>query len=514
MNDSATSKPSPLTRAAPAVGVLGGATLVALIAAMAWLSPRLAHGLNDRPITLYTALLFAAGAVFLAWLAALRSIHTDRRVLLGLILLGLLMRGAAWPSTPILESDYFRYLWDGAVTAEGRNPFEHPPTTDSLPAELTPLAERAGDVLPNVNHPTLRTIYPPVAQGAFSLAYHIDPFNPLAMRAVWLAFDALTALLIVLVLRELGRPRWWVAIWWANPLVVMQITNGLHMDVLPAMLVMLAVWCALRRWPIEAAGALGLAAGAKVWPALLLPLMLRGAGWRRGATGWVLFALIAGACAWPIAIAGLEDDSGLVAYTRHWHNNAGLYQLLHAGWFHLLQWTRALAIDPHGPARLTSAAVVAAIALGVAWRTPRDGAQRVGRALAVVAALFLLSPTQFPWYFVWVVPLLAVAPRWSLLVYAALWHGVAFAGVSTVDVLAVVAMGLLPGVVGHGLFNWAVRRLEVHVVSLAILLEPLGATTLAVLFLNRSVATVEAAGTLILLAGVGVGLPRARRRRA
>ena len=37
------------------------------------------------------------------------------------------------------------------------------------------------------------------------------------------------------------------------------------------------------------------------------------------------------------------------------------------------------------------------------------------RCLVIVAAAFLLSPTQFPWYFLWMAPLLAIGPNWALL---------------------------------------------------------------------------------------------------
>ena len=37
------------------------------------------------------------------------------------------------------------------------------------------------------------------------------------------------------------------------------------------------------------------------------------------------------------------------------------------------------------------------------------------RSLFIVAALFLISPTQFPWYYTWLLPLLAVVPKFSLI---------------------------------------------------------------------------------------------------
>ena len=38
-----------------------------------------------------------------------------------------------------------------------------------------------------------------------------------------------------------------------------------------------------------------------------------------------------------------------------------------------------------------------------------------GGVVAIVAALFLLSPTQFPWYYLWLLPLLVLAPNRALL---------------------------------------------------------------------------------------------------
>ena len=42
------------------------------------------------------------------------------------------------------------------------------------------------------------------------------------------------------------------------------------------------------------------------------------------------------------------------------------------------------------------------------------------RFLLVTAALFLLSPTQFPWYSLWMLPFLALHPKFSLLALSAL----------------------------------------------------------------------------------------------
>lgn len=76
--------------------------------------------------------------------------------------------------------------------------------------------------------------------------------------------------------------------------------------------------------------------------------------------------------------------------------------------------------------------------------------------------------------------------------------------------LAVLGCGLVPGLLGHGMLNWSVRHVPVHVVSLAILLEPVAATLLVVAVLGRVVTGTEIGGAAILLAGVGVGMWQGR----
>ncbi|MGC9261362.1 MAG: hypothetical protein ACP5I8_14950, partial [Phycisphaerae bacterium] len=39
-------------------------------------------------------------------------------------------------------------------------------------------------------------------------------------------------------------------------------------------------------------------------------------------------------------------------------------------------------------------------------------------SLFSVMLIFLLSPTEFPWYYTWMLPLLAIYPRISLLVWS------------------------------------------------------------------------------------------------
>jgi drug/metabolite transporter (DMT)-like permease len=136
-----------------------------------------------------------------------------------------------------------------------------------------------------------------------------------------------------------------------------------------------------------------------------------------------------------------------------------------------------------------SGAVTAAVYLAIGRHVHR----RLGDALPVEG------------YFV-CVNLVAAGALWVF----ALGRGSALApaGVEVWDYVAVVWLGVVPGIVGHGLLNWAVRRVPVHVVSLAVLLEPAGAAVVAWALLGEVPGGREVLGGVVLVAGVALGLPR------
>ena len=103
-----------------------------------------------------------------------------------------------------------------------------------------------------------------------------------------------------------------------------------------------------------------------------------------------------------------------------------------------------------------------------------------------------------------------------LLLTAALWLAPGTVGPSPVGPgaieaqqwVAVLWLGLVPGLVGHGLMNWSARYLPVHTVSIAVLLEPAGATLLAYLLLEQVVGPTELAGGALLVFSAWLGFER------
>ena len=402
-----------------------GILLAVLLGAVSAISPDLALELVNEtaPILTLVLLLMAAGSIYLVAVLLLKNAPLGKGQLVWIIALGLIMRLSMFGSTPILEDDHYRYMWDGAVLAHGFNPYGYSPqeilneSAAHTPVRLRQLAEESGHIAEKVNHPWLRTIYPPLTQAAFALAHIITPWSLKGWRILLLLLDGLTLYLLYLLLLRLNLPLSFLMIYWWNPLLVKEIYNSGHMEMVLLPLLVASLLFTIRERYLLASAALGLAVGAKFWPVLLVPVVWRSLlkDFKRLIPAFFLFTGIVVAMFLPIFLSGLDYRSGFAAYSKYWEMNDALFMLI--------LWAIQMGMDivhlNGGNAQEATRVVISAIlVLCILWivRRPEKGPEETGRRfLFVVSALFLLSPTQFSWYFLWILPFLALFPRLSLL---------------------------------------------------------------------------------------------------
>lgn len=401
-----------------------GLVLVACSAVLAVFSPSFGYAaeLIDMPILAYVSGYMLAGLLLFAVLFLLRRTQAEgwagrTNLLLWIVAAGLVMRLIQFAAEPVLEDDYQRYLWDGAVTAEGGNPYKYAPEKflDEYAEEepFKSLEEPGAQVLERINYPQYRTIYPPVTQAFFALAHKIYPFSLTAWRTVLLALDIGILGLIVFLLGVIGRPVIWCALYWWNPLVVKELFNSVHMEPVLMLFVLAGLALLVSQKTVAASAALAVAAGAKLWPVILMPLLLRSqlGSWPRLLLLAATFGAIAGVLFLPVVLSNLDSSSGFVAYAGRWQTNSAMFlgiEWLAGLWPFAWPATGLLARGIAGG--LLFASVIAIC------RLPIEGAEDVlRRAFWCCVALFLLSPSQFPWYFLWVAPFLPLFPLRGLL---------------------------------------------------------------------------------------------------
>ncbi len=411
-------------------------------AGMLVLAPALAdeRAMPVAAVSGFVALAVVAGVAWFAALGPLGRMAPRMGVVWAVAGFGLVARLAWLGPAPVLDSDWLRYLWDGGLAAQGGWPWGAAPA--GLDAAAFGAAAEA--VRGKMAFAGLRTIYPVTAQAAFVLAHWIAPWELAGLRLVMLAGEVGTVVLLVLALRRLGLPVMRAAWWWTCPLLPVVLVGGAHVDALLPGLLLGALLAALAGRGVATGVLLGLAAGVKVWPLLLAPVL--GRVLPRGAVvpAGLALAVSSAVVLVPLLATAWAGDAGLVAYARAWVAGNAPFA-----------WALALLGGEAEPGlRLALGLAGAGVALAVAVRAPGGEVVTAGRVLVVAAAVFYLSPTQFPWYVVWFMPFATLLGCRALLLPAALvpvywlsgplrvagYEAVFAHGVAAVPLLAVVAV--------------------------------------------------------------------------
>lgn len=313
---------------------------------------------------------------------------------------GLAARLLYLPLAPHFSDDIYRYLWDGWVQVQGVNPYAHSPADPALAHLRTAWHDL-------VNHPGVRTIYPPFAQVVFAALAYLGP-SVLLFKGAWIVLDLGVAWAVGRIAVRRGRdPALPSLLYLWCPLPVLEVAWSGHLDPLGTLPMLLAVLVAAR--PGSRGGRSSRTAGwltgtllagsaaVKFVPAAAVPALWRRAG-GRAVAAFLLAALLLSV---PYLDAGTDMLAGLTEYARRWSFHPGLHALL------------AEALGSVARAKWVGAAAVAAVSLETArrrWSLDRS-------LLWILGAGLLLSPTLHPWYVLWILPLAALrgSRGWILL---------------------------------------------------------------------------------------------------
>jgi len=429
-NDSINSKPSSTPKSNKSNFIIGlsGIILLLCFSLIVYISPDFSKSIAEvqKPVLFLVAILVFSGAVYLFTIFKTPRTDLKKNQLIWVIGIGIILRVLMLFSAPILEDDYYRYLWDGAVTANGINPYEYSPEEvlggTGIPTELSELAEESGELIHGINHPEVRTIYPPIAQAFFALSYWLDSWSLISWKLILIVFDLATLSLIFNALGILKLPSSYLIIYWWNPLLLKEIFNSAHLDVLVFPFVLSAIIMASQNRYIRSTVTLIIGMGIKLWPVFLLPILLRPiiSKPKELLSALVVAVISIGVLFLPIYLSGLDNSSGFIAYGQSWQNNDSAFRiliyiselsldLLHYETFHKYTVARFLVIA-------LIAIWIAYITLGKTFKNE----DLFKKSLLIIAFVFLISPTQFPWYYTWLIPFLAIKPRFSLLLLTAL----------------------------------------------------------------------------------------------
>lgn len=339
-------------------------------------------------------------------------------------------------SPPLLETDPFRYLWDGAVWSQGVNPYRYAPLEVRLyptgrtrhlydereSAELERLVELAREpemarLLETINHPGVPTVYPPLAQVVFRFSNGVAPGNLYMLKLLIAGVDLAVLWVLALLLRHLGRGEGWALVYGWCPLLFKEYAGSAHYDSLATLFLLASLLALLRGFRGRAGALLGMGFLGKIFPLMVLLVLPR----RYGRRGYGAAALVVLGGYLPFLLGGARIFEGTLVFGARWVRNASLYALARVPFLSWDQAPREIPLPALGdwtPAPIPLDSVLMAKVLLVpvgllglallAGRRAETDQEVVARAWAGLTLFWVLSPVGNPWYLGWVLPLAAL----------------------------------------------------------------------------------------------------------
>jgi len=315
---------------------------------------------------------------------------SQKKGLFLLLVVSLLPRLALLPAAP--SDDVNRYLWEGKLTELGVNPYQ-------AVADDPMYDQYHDEYWEALNHRDRPTAYPPLAMQVFRVVNGLA-YSPMSYKVVALLLDMLLIATLLALLRHYFLPQRWVLFYAFSPLSLLSYAAEGHFDIFMVLALALALLAHAKRWWGVCGAAVAVAVGVKIMAAVVVPLLL----WRSGRRGWLVAALV-----FFLPLVFYWESLGSVGHALFLFGSGGGFN----GPVHqLLSW---ILSPNYQLASMMVALLYIVCWLFAFWLMLK---QRLWSAVLVaLGALVLLSPIVHFWYLTWILPIIALRPKfsWALL---------------------------------------------------------------------------------------------------
>ena len=306
------------------------------------------------------------------------------------IFLGVFFRLLLLFAVPALSDDFYRFVWDGRLLANGINPYT------ILPADFIKTVDFKNTVENNLifgrlNSPNYYTVYPPLNQLIFATSATLSKGslfgNVIALR-IFILLAEISLLFILMKNKYSDKFNFYSF----NPLIIIELTGNLHFEGVVMCFLVLAFFVGVkeRKSLVFSSFLFACAVCVKMLPLIFIPLIIKQLGWKKG----IFYASMVGVFTALFFLPFLDRMlieklfSSVNLYFQKFEFNASIYYLVRAVGFKIFGYN---IIGSAGKimAFLTFSGVVF-----ISWKSKN---LFVG-ALAILTLYFAMATTVHPWY--------------------------------------------------------------------------------------------------------------------
>ncbi|QAA82586.1 DUF2029 domain-containing protein [Aequorivita sp. H23M31] len=319
---------------------------------------------------------------------------------------------------PNLSQDFYRFIWDGHLMAQGVNPYLFTPTM-----YFNDLSISQDIIIPNANNlyrgmgalsGSHFSNYPPINQFLFTIAALIGGKSILSsimvLRVLIILADVGILYFGKKILRRLKLPVNNIFWYFLNPFIIIELTGNLHFEGVMLFLLIWSLYSLFKRKWLWAAVLFGISISVKLIPLLFLPLFFRYFGSKNkiprifesyevSIKKLIEFYLIVGVTVVVTFLPFLSVEfmrnftSTLALWFQDFEFNASVYYIIRWIGFQVVGWNIIGIIGKIIPI------IVFLLIMGIAFFRRNNTREKLLTAmLFAISIYFLLATTVHPWY--------------------------------------------------------------------------------------------------------------------
>lgn len=317
----------------------------------------------------------------------------------------IISRVILFSSAPLLEDDYYRYLWDGHILSKGLNPYSFPPDHsfwDQIPSIWRD----------QINFPHVGTIYPPIAQSYFAVIYSFFGESILGLRIGAVALEIICGLLILKIINNENLNLKPLIIFLFFPTLMKENINSVHFDMLATTLFFASFiyfknsnptyFKKMIAWLFFSASVL-----VKVFPVIFLPILFYES--KKKLYGLFIFLIFFMLCYLPFLDAGFRIFGGTKAFAQDWlffESLAAYVQIFFTSLLNLNFIENSKIISIIATGGMTRMALGLVVLISSLYLSFYSKILLERKIIILFLILFSVTTVMNSWYWLWLLPFL------------------------------------------------------------------------------------------------------------